>query len=329
MSREPQEDKKTWALIMDLKHIMDPDFPKKVIEETMDENDGEPRQTVKIKDETNTDCSNLIKIDHELEKTGEEKFQIVEMKNDSNFGSSATDETKENQVNSSEKLTLNTCYQCNVTFQHKGQLFHHEQVKHPTTSEFTQHIEKDGDLYRCTICSKTFPSNSIRRINKHLKLAHKLGADIQCSRCSKVFVFMRDYKIHLDVHDKVKKVVCDLCGKKLCDKYAMKKHRLYIHGSKDEQSKEKIYQCDICEKGFYLQSLLALHIQVHGEKNNLCHYCDESFRSKGGYTRHIKTKHLGEIFVKTEEMKVRARIGKVKRRAIAKLKLKEEKNNKG
>ena len=320
MSLEPQEDQITWAMIMDVKLLLDPDLEIIVKTETnsIAKNETKIITQYEENDDTNMD---LVKVDQDLRKACPKAE--LESNQNSDTKSEAV-ESEVQQMSSGKTSSLHKCYHCKSTFKHKGQLFHHEQVKHPDTSELTQHIEKDGGLYICKTCSKTFPSISLSRINKHLKLAHKVGADIQCFRCSKVFVYKWQLKIHQDVHDKVKKVVCDLCGRKLCDKYAMKNHRLYIHGSHDEQTKRKKYQCEICKKGFYLESLLTQHKQVHGEKNILCHQCDESYRSKHALSYHVKTKHLGEIHVFTEEMKVRARIGAVKRRAMAKIKSKDE-----
>ena len=321
-SQGPLEDQKTWAFIMEVKQILDPAL--QIIGST--EINTLEKKEIKtiIKYENKNDANiDLVKVDQDLQK------MCLNLELKGSKKSIPTSELVKNEgqlINSDKRFSLYKCEQCNSTFKRKGVLLYHKQVKHPDKSELTRHIEKDGDLYKCKTCSKSFPSSSLTKINLHLKLAHKVGADIQCSRCSKVFAFMYEYKIHQDVHDKVKKAVCDLCGMKLCNKRAMKDHRLYIHGSYSEQSVAKKHQCDICKKGFYLESLLAQHKQVHGEKNISCNQCDESYRTKGALKYHVKTKHFGEVHVLTEEMKVKSRIRAVRRRAMEKIKSKEKIN---
>ena len=48
--------------------------------------------------------------------------------------------------------------------------------------------------------------------------------------------------------------------------------------------------CDHCEKAF--QSKQALHAHLGNAEQNKCNICNENFKYKSSFKRHIKSKHI-------------------------------------
>lgn len=75
---------------------------------------------------------------------------------------------------------------------------------------------------------------------------------------------------------------CELCEKKLSNKYTFKEHMNTHIG-------EKIFTCQTCSKTFRTKTMLIVHIRIHGRKLFKCEKCAKVFNNKFCLKRHTRT----------------------------------------
>eukprot|EP00058_Branchiostoma_floridae_P024681 XP_002610171.1 hypothetical protein BRAFLDRAFT_279615 [Branchiostoma floridae] len=92
---------------------------------------------------------------------------------------------------------------------------------------------------------------------------------------------------------------CDRCGKKFRRQAYLRKHILQHEEGKEEPS----YPCHLCGKdhccpecgaGFPNKAALDRHVRMHSSDIFSCKYCDATFYSSPGLTRHINKCHPSE-----------------------------------
>ncbi|XP_055617078.1 uncharacterized protein LOC129762639 isoform X2 [Toxorhynchites rutilus septentrionalis] len=138
--------------------------------------------------------------------------------------------------------------------------------------------------YACSFegCDKKYSNKSIR--DKHEIAVHSEdGYKFPCDRCDRKFKQKYKYEYHYAVQHKSLELPCSICGKLLphnlvlkrhmrihvqnyechiCGKVVQKKHTLKVHMR--VHTKEKPYQCELCEQRFMLNVQLKTHLlKVH------------------------------------------------------------------
>ena len=57
-------------------------------------------------------------------------------------------------------------------------------------------------------------------------------------------------------------------------------------------TKEKPYECDVCEKRFTQSGNLKRHMVIHtNERPYECHVCEKRYRQSSGLKYHMRTQH--------------------------------------
>ena len=73
-----------------------------------------------------------------------------------------------------------------------------------------------------------------------------------------VILINNDLKLHITtVHEKIKKINCEKCGKNFSKEFNLKVHIQTVH------EKEKAFICQICERGFGKLQHLKRHSLLH------------------------------------------------------------------
>lgn len=185
------------------------------------------------------------------------------------------------------------------------------------TAEISLNV-KGSDCYICTVCNRSFHSES--KIRRHFFKFH-YSRDYKCAKCPRAFITEQLLKQHeTDLH---KSGVCKECGKYFCNKYVLKKHELNhnlrvicsdcgrVYRSKEafnnhkrykvcqqktkKSSKDGEYQCDHCKKTYCTKAYLSKHLKYeHGSAEGFrCSFCNKQFYSKSKLDTHI-VKHTQE-----------------------------------
>lgn len=101
-----------------------------------------------------------------------------------------------------------------------------------------------------------------------------------CDVCGKHYRCPTAFKRHVNKHKGVvePKVPCDICGRLLVGKLALRSHKLINH----PKGGILPYVCRICSKPLATRSLLTRHITLFHkplEHNQQCAVCDKKFKN--------------------------------------------------
>ncbi|XP_064080396.1 zinc finger protein 852-like [Macrobrachium nipponense] len=162
--------------------------------------------------------------------------------------------------------------------------------------ELKKHIRYEHGHCVCEFCGKSFKNNSILN---HIKVMHK-EAPVQCLHCPKKFVYRSRMLAHIDsCHNAEKKYKCNQCSYSAKTANSLNLHRRRCHL---DPKKLKWYECDICNRKFYLPSKLTVHYRAHtGEKPFSCQTCGKTFACKYNKKEHERAVHGERIEVKNPD----------------------------
>ncbi|XP_026743994.1 zinc finger and SCAN domain-containing protein 31-like isoform X3 [Trichoplusia ni] len=146
------------------------------------------------------------------------------------------------------------------------------------------HLKRRPKDRKCPKCDERIPGY-LRA--KHLEKKHGIPAPT-CGVCNKKFRFPCNVLQHQrKVHMGEKKVCCQVCDKSFFDNLTLKLH-MATH------SEEKRFKCSICGKMFRWENNLKDHVKIHtGEKKFACCVCEKAFIQKSTLKQHIGRNHPG------------------------------------
>ncbi|XP_017793662.1 PREDICTED: zinc finger protein 664-like [Habropoda laboriosa] len=185
-----------------------------------------------------------------------------------------------------------TCNFCERIFTRKPELkkhmhTHSNRIQNSDESELVdkaKQIIDDRVSYKCDMCKKFIFTK--RGFLRHIRV-HSDKRPCKCDLCGKSYRIEQDLARHIrDVHERLKKYNCDICGRAFANKGSKDDHRRIHTG-------ERPYACEYCPKMFRTLNSIYIHNRVHTDyKPHKCSYCGKYFRSKQRLTHH-ETTHTG------------------------------------
>ena len=212
------------------------------------------------------------------------------------------------------------CEYCDQKCKSETMLKAHITIRHPEKSEQLKYILDLDGMFQCTICLKKFKRRN--KCNYHIKMNHKIGAQLECEVCKKPFYYEYEMKVHMKSHNETKEAYCDLCGKGFSGKHVLKAHLISAHSTKQEKDSARAHFCSFCAKGFFNTGALKEHELLHGEAKNFhCPQCPKSFKQSSGLRSHVRRWHSESgAPILNEEQKAKMAAYMVKYRADKKAK---------
>ncbi|XP_029733247.2 transcription factor grauzone-like [Aedes albopictus] len=140
-----------------------------------------------------------------------------------------------------EKKANYICEICSKPFL-KHQVF----LEHRQTHDFTE-----GQLKRqCPICKKWQKNH--RNWKKHMD-RHERAGSYKCDQCDHVSVNANALKQHVERRHRRQKLACDLCGKEYSGAVTLKEHIANAHTG------QPLYQCSFCDRSFFSNASMYAH----------------------------------------------------------------------
>lgn len=192
------------------------------------------------------------------------------------------------------RATVNhVCKLCTKTFDTAEQRDEHRMV-----CSYKRNIRVSkicGEVW-CDACLFKFNNNSLLR--KHIQAVHSECQKFDCKSCCAVFMKKSSYNNHFCTNrlqrskKKAERLPCETCGKLLCNKTALQKHKVFFH------SKPGTLFCSLCALLFCSLQELSVHrtnCQLKRKmlryKRHECNLCDFIAKTQISLREHITKNH--------------------------------------
>ena len=235
---------------------------------------------------------NLTKVKVEVTRINHDSAddtKIEENDKDLNVECSKCSETFKNidilQAHFKEKHNdaIFSCFACDDVFSEPSALEQHMSEYHKSKKKI-DHLVKQK------------PSNRPKKLNsyqKPVKPSKPAETQLTCEICGKEFKYEKTFLTHRRSHDQEEKTYyCETCGKIFTNKDSFRVHRV----NHENQASGTTFDCDKCDKSFFLKGKLNYHIKaVHeGIKSHVCDKCGKKFFEKKGLRIHNEEVHALE-----------------------------------
>ena len=192
-----------------------------------------------------------------------------------------------NQDEHQEDKDLVICPICNFSTKLKRYLKKHIKAKHETSKVScpecnrlikentldahmaSSHSGESEKKHKCTYEDCEFQSNNVTSLHYHTKSKHPSDStqhQFACDKCGKTFPFASGLKQHVDiVHLKLKKYICEQCGKGFNSRIEFNKHQA-LPSCNFMSGTDVIFNCDKCRDTFdTLRGYIRHHQVMHGD----------------------------------------------------------------
>ncbi|ELU02251.1 hypothetical protein CAPTEDRAFT_163579 [Capitella teleta] len=162
-----------------------------------------------------------------------------------------------------------------------------KQALNKTTDNVKPKVEHpEKVIFQCSHCARILSTKNALQVHE---LAHT-GVKFPCVDCAKVFKTEAGLKNHrLHRHTEVEGLFkCSRCEFVSKTKEGFERHYEGRHG----ENRQRDFQCEICSKAFYSESILKQHLKCHNtEKKYECPHCDHVSHREDLIQFHVRNVH--------------------------------------
>lgn len=133
------------------------------------------------------------------------------------------------------------------------------QFMYKSALEMHKAIHRDEKSYVCKICNKSFKTYPTLYSHQYV---HREDSPFTCSTCGKSFKTKERLKAHEKRHSGLKPFKCMICNHCFPDNGGLSKHMRTVH------CKVKKFVCDVCGKATSRADNLRVHMKVHMKDSN-------------------------------------------------------------
>ena len=225
-----------------------------------------------------------------------------------------------------------TCEICSANFRSKKRLNIHVQSQHNgergwicevCSKECKNKVGLNAHMVthdksrqvQCDYCEKDY-SDQVGLV-LHIAAVHKIGDEINCGECDKVFFHKVILRKHIIKNHTKKNLLCEHCDYRTSVKRYLNRHYERVHSEETVKNeicmecgtkfrlkghlrlherrvhkKVRKHKCNICQKAFFAKDTMICHLKIHtGETNFQCRHCDKQFIQKVNRDTHEKRVH--------------------------------------
>jgi len=118
------------------------------------------------------------------------------------------------------------------------------------------------------------------------------SAENRCSFCSKRFRYASDLREHENVHRGQRAFACNQCDRTYMSEKALRFHVKHSHSQQEESS----LICNLCGKRLSNRYKLKYHMAVHSQRKAFkCGTCGVQFKARNNLLRHVAMIHKSTI----------------------------------
>ena len=183
-----------------------------------------------------------------------------------------------------------------------------------TNSQLKAHVKTHGlhckqsfdNCVACLICGNSFASekhlnihkikhisveaqneliksyNALEQNKEKVRVGKSKSKEHMCDVCGQMFNQLSNLKDHKESHLTASKQTCEECGNEFLTKKRLQAHVKQVHSSVER------WQCDTCGQSFKLQTSFNSHVRhIHKEPKYKCTKCDQEFRRRYVFLRHM------------------------------------------
>lgn len=251
-----------------------------------------------------------------IETTEDGNLQIVSLNEEYLDDTEWTASVKSEPQDKSDDGVVYTCSVCDRSFPLAQQLQIHQknhdrERNHPCEScdksfftkyDLAKHIlthTKQKD-YTCIVCKKSFSRSTLLYRHEKIHTDPKIPRH-HCEECDRIYLNIRDYEKHIQIHTKNRRFECSFCEKRFAFKQGLERHQT-IHDNESQP-----HGCLYCELRFPSAARLQRHLSNEhaGKRPFPCSKCSKRFMLSHHLYRHMRTTHdIQQVYYRCPQCEV-------------------------